>query len=95
MKKNKEPLKVVIDGNEYNFSFEWDNKPYIKEPTRSNCEFDCFVEPCKYIKEEDLKKLLVELGHNVEYGKETLGGRACPYCGRVYGDKDNGRKESE
>ena len=94
MEKNKERIKVVIDGNEYNFenySFIWEGKPYVKEPTR-NGNIDGlthFVEPCKYIKEEDLKKLLVELGHKVEYGKETLGGLTCPYCGRVYGDKGN------
>lgn len=40
MKKNDEPLKVVIDTQEfplYNFSWSMD-KAYIKEPTRSNNE---------------------------------------------------------
>lgn len=94
MKKNKEPIKVVIDGNEYNFenySFEWKGKPYIKKPMRNNGEFSCFVEPCKYILVEDFEKVLVKLGHKVEYGKETFGSLACPYCGRVYGDKENGK----
>lgn len=39
MEKNKEPIKVVIDGNEYNFenySFNWEGKPYIKKPNK--CE---------------------------------------------------------
>lgn len=94
MKKNNEPIKVVIDGNEYNFenySFNVEDKPYIKEPMRSNGEFSCFVEPCKYIKVEDFEKVLVKLGYKVEYGKEIFGGLACPYCGRVYGDKENGK----
>ena len=88
MEKNKEPIKVVIDGNEYNFdnySFNWEDKPYIKEPISPNQEFSCFVEPCKYISVEDFEKVLIKLGHKVEYGKEVFGGLACPYCGRVYG----------
>ena len=92
MEKNKEPIKVVIDGNEYNFenySFKWEDKPYIKEPIRNNGEFSCFVEPCKYISVEDFEKVLVKLGHNVEYGKEIFGSLACPFCGRVYGEKEN------
>ena len=94
MEKNKEPIKVVIDGDEYNFwnySFNLEDKTFIKEPMRSSGEFSCFVEPCKYIKVEDFEKVLVELRHKVQYGKETLGGLVCPYGGRVYGDKENGK----
>lgn len=94
MEKNKEPIKVVIDRNEYNFenySFNCEDKTYIKEPMRSNGEFSCFVEPCKYISVEDFEKVLVKLGHEVFYVKEIFGGLACPYCGRIYGDKENGK----
>lgn len=71
MKKNDEPLKVVIDTQEFPFdNFSWSmDKSYIKEPTRNATEsFENLVpfSPTKYIAVKDVIKLLRKLGHKVE-----------------------------
>ena len=71
MKKNDEPLKVVIDTQEIPFdSFSWSmDKAYVKEPTRNTSEsFENLVpfSPTKYIAVKDVIKLLRKLGHKVE-----------------------------
>ena len=71
LKKNDEPIKVVIDTQEFQFdNFSWSiDKSYVKEPTRNTNErFENLVpfSPTKFIAVKDVIALLKKLGHKVE-----------------------------
>lgn len=96
MKKNDEPLKVVIDTQEFPFdNFSWSmDKSYIKEPKRNTSEsFENLVpfSPTKYILLEDVIKLLQKLGHNavVDNGKSIIIGEEKISCSDVKQDNEH------